>query len=399
MAKLKRKKGLKDVTGDGKFTYADVLRMRGVKPKKSMGKGGNVEYGLGGAIMAGINAIKNKEGLVGGIKNVAKAYATPGSGIAQGAKLAGGMLANSNNPALAGVGKVAGMVSNFMPGGGGAKGALGNLAQAGNLAGKLPGGLAGLAGQFGQNAGGSGMAGVMPALQGLFSQKQGGMVPVKLKYASGGMAVPEGEGEDPPVADFLLNRKPELSNVADYVNDLNELQGARSDRSSAFGTSSTDVYMPVGNLPMIEPFSEKEPDPVETPDPVEELRPVRIQKRYPSLEQSFDRDIIPPRGGEQREEPEDEFDMQFVFDQTPLPKGEKDVRYSKYQKTMGVKDPKTGVYYYVDSARGFSGPRGKKSLSISSLPEAQRARALKAIEEQEMRFAGESDFYRRQRGM
>ena len=241
MAKLKKKKGLKDVTGDGKFTYADVLKMRGVKPKKSMsvggrlnpmrpfyvgnpantnkdvrltddyldriddvygpytgayrridpqsrlfrsidivanpdkekamadreimahgGKvkllrdGGTVEYGLGGAIMAGINAIKNKEGLVGGIKNVAKAYATPGSGFAQGAKLAGGMLANANNPALAGIGKVAGMASNFMPGGGG-------------------------------------VAGMMPALQGLFSQKQGGMVPVKLKYASGGLAIPEGE--------------------------------------------------------------------------------------------------------------------------------------------------------------------------------------------------------------
>ena len=398
MAKLKRKKGLKDVTGDGKFTYADVLKMRGVKPKKSMGKGGTVEYGLGGAIMAGINAIKNKEGLVGGIKNVAKAYATPGSGIAQGAKLAGGMLANAKNPLLAGIGKAAGMASNFMPGGGGARGALGNLAQAGNLAGRLPGGLAGLAGQFGQNAGGSGMAGVMPALQGLFSQKHGGMVPVKLKYASEGIAVPEGQGEDedPPVADFLLNRKPEPSNVADYVNDLNELQGARSDRSSAFGTSSTDVYMPVGNLPMIEPFREKEPDPVEEP---REPRLEPIEKRYPYLEQNFDQDIIPPRGGGQIEEPEEEFDMQFVFDQTPLPKGEKDVRYNRYQKTMGVKDPKTGVYYYVDSARGFSGPRGKKSLSISSLPKAQRARALKAIEEQEMRFAGESDFYRRQRGM
>lgn len=198
MAKLKRKKGLKDVTGDGKFTYADVLKMRGVKPKKSMGKGGTVEYGLGGAIMAGINAIKNKEGLVGGIKNVAKAYATPGSGIAQGAKLAGGMLSNSNNPLLAGIGKAAGIASNFMPGGGGPKGALGNIAQAGNLAGKLPGGLAGLAGQFGQNAGGSGMAGVMPALQGLFSQEHGGVVGHRLKYAEEGMSVPQGPGEKKP---------------------------------------------------------------------------------------------------------------------------------------------------------------------------------------------------------
>ena len=40
MAKLKKK--MKDVTGDGKFTFADVLKMRGVKPKKSMGNGGGV---------------------------------------------------------------------------------------------------------------------------------------------------------------------------------------------------------------------------------------------------------------------------------------------------------------------------------------------------------------------
>jgi len=304
MAKLKRKKKLKDVTGDGKFTFADVLKMRGVKPKKSMGhgggvyvprprmapmemrridvagnpasarrfqkdfqdqvfdmfdaadmglrskptradidaidripnrskemalvdreyvggfkeqpfierkedilrerdlrglmdpmrldlpedmapmrsrkpgeimgyggkvklmkKGGEVEYGLGGAVLAGINAIKNKEGLIGGIKNVAKAYATPGSGFAQGAKLAGGMLANSNNPALAGIGKVAGMAGNFMPGGAG---------------------VAGLAGNVMQNmGGGSGIASVMQPLQGLFKQRYGGYVSPKHRLLRG----------------------------------------------------------------------------------------------------------------------------------------------------------------------------------------------------------------------
>ena len=35
-------KTMKDVTGDGKFTYADVLKMRGVKLKKSMDDGGYV---------------------------------------------------------------------------------------------------------------------------------------------------------------------------------------------------------------------------------------------------------------------------------------------------------------------------------------------------------------------
>ena len=270
MAKLKRKKGLKDVTGDGKFTYADVLRMRGVKPKKSMGiggisdpakeaqseeskyyerlrrldpkgefrpdrldlamaqrfrmpdtgrdasndpidrgepgqmkmtigtileqlqdpssdfyqysdkvqteqairsrypkdpkdrtakdqaelekelseagiafgyggkvkmlKGGKVEYGLGGAVMGGINALMAGKGLAGAAGAAAKGFATPGSGFAQGAQLAGNLAQKSNNPMLQNIGKMSGMASNFLPGGNplGAIGALGNLFQQGN---------------------------------------------------------------------------------------------------------------------------------------------------------------------------------------------------------------------------------------------------------------------------
>ena len=49
-------KKMKDVTGDGKFTYADVLRMRGVKLKKQ-GDGGRVEYGVGGAVLGVTNAL------------------------------------------------------------------------------------------------------------------------------------------------------------------------------------------------------------------------------------------------------------------------------------------------------------------------------------------------------
>ena len=155
-----------------RITYIDndkgkelKVKSQGYGGKVKMLKGGKVEYGLGGAVLAGINAIKNKEGLMGGIKNVAKAYATPGSGIAQGAKLAGGMLANSNNPALAGIGKVAGMASNFMPGGAG---------------------VAGLAGNVMQNmGGGSGIASVMQPLQGLFQQKHGGYVSSKHRLLRG----------------------------------------------------------------------------------------------------------------------------------------------------------------------------------------------------------------------
>ena len=268
MAKLKKKKGLKDVTGDGKFTYADVLRMRGVKPKKSMGvggisdpkkevqseeskyyerlrrldpkgefrpdrldlamaqrfrmpntgrdasndpidrgepgqmamsigtileqlqdpssdfyqyadkvqteqairskypkdpkdrtakdqaelerelseagiafgyggkvklksqdKGGVVEYGLGGAVMGGINALMAGKGLAGAAGAAARGMATPGSGFAQGAQLAGNLAKKSNNPMLQNIGKMAGMASNFLPGGNpmGALGAIGGL--------------------------------------------------------------------------------------------------------------------------------------------------------------------------------------------------------------------------------------------------------------------------------
>ena len=126
--------------------------------KRKQGKD-TVDYGLGGAILAGVNAFRNKQGLVGGLKSVAKAYATPGSGIAQGAKLAGGLLAKSQNPALGNIGRAASLASNFMPGGGGVAGLAGNAMQ--NL------------------GGGSGIASVMQPLQGLFQQDEGGVVPAE----------------------------------------------------------------------------------------------------------------------------------------------------------------------------------------------------------------------------
>lgn len=156
-----------------RITYIDNDKGKELKVKsqgyggkvKLMKKGGEVEYGLGGAVLAGINAIKNKEGLIGGIKNVARAYATPGSGFAQGAKLAGGLLAGSNNPALGNIGKAASLASNFMPGGAG---------------------VAGLAGNVMQNmGGGSGIASVMQPLQGLFKQRYGGYVSPKHRLLRG----------------------------------------------------------------------------------------------------------------------------------------------------------------------------------------------------------------------
>ena len=95
--------------------------------KGPMGDGGKVEYGIGGAILGGINALRSGQGLGGAALAAGKGFVTPGSGIAQGAKLAGGLLAGSQNPALAKFGQIAQVGSSFLPGGGGAMGALGAL--------------------------------------------------------------------------------------------------------------------------------------------------------------------------------------------------------------------------------------------------------------------------------
>ena len=77
--------------------------------------------------MGGINALMAGKGLGGAALAAGKGFATPGSGFAQGAKLAGNLAQKSNNPLLQNVGKMAGMASNFLPGGN-PMGALGNFA-------------------------------------------------------------------------------------------------------------------------------------------------------------------------------------------------------------------------------------------------------------------------------
>ena len=84
---------------------------------KSQGKGGVVEYGIGGAVMGGINALMAGKGLAGAAGAAAKGMATPGSGIGAAAQLAGNLAQKSNNPMLQNIGKMAGMASNFLPGG------------------------------------------------------------------------------------------------------------------------------------------------------------------------------------------------------------------------------------------------------------------------------------------
>ena len=266
MKKGGKSKRFPDLNKDGKITMADILQGRGVKRqayggKVEMGMGGKTEYGIGGAIMAGVNAIKNKEGLRG-IGNVVKAYATPGSGVAQGAKLAGGLLAGSKNPGLAGLGKVAGLASNFLPGSGGPKGGLGAL---GSLAGGA-GATGGAAGLLGSLAGGGGPMAALGALPGLFGGQSA-------EYGMKVKKMEEGGESDPPKADFLLRGD---------VDDMNELQQSRSDRGSAFGTASTDVFMNTGNIPsMPEGSMMREMEDMEDMQPPEDMQ--EIESRGPRL--------------------------------------------------------------------------------------------------------------------
>ena len=386
MKKGGKSKRFPDLNKDGKITMADILQGRGVKRqayggKVEMGMGGKTEYGIGGAILGGLNALKAGKGLGGAAMAAGKGFITPGSGIAQGAKMAGGLLAGSKNPALAKLGGLAGAASSFLPGGGGPMAALG----------ALPGLFGGQSAEYGMKVKKMEHGGISPfgaASRGAAAGNAdrgattNDLLAMLTGASSRGAAAGADRNSDSPRADFLLR--------GDSVDDMNDLQQSRSDRNSAFGTASTDVFMNTGNIPSM-------PDREEAEDmrPPEDMQ--EIESRGPRLlRKDMDQGLMV---GDQAPQQDQEFDMEFVFDQTPLPKGERDVRYQRYQKTMGVKDPKTGKYYFLDSARGFKGPKGPRNLSISSLPEDQRARVMKAIEDQEMKFAGESDFYRRQRGL
>ena len=116
-----------------RITYIDndkgkelKVKPQGYGGRVKMMKGGKVEYGLGGAVMGGLNALMQGKGLAGAAGAEARGFVTPGSGIAQGAQLAGNLAQKSNNPMLQNIGKMAGMASNFLPGGN-PMGALGNL--------------------------------------------------------------------------------------------------------------------------------------------------------------------------------------------------------------------------------------------------------------------------------
>ena len=100
------------------FVLPDELRGMAYGGKvKLMKKGGTVDYGLGGMVFKGINALAQGKGIGAAVKAGAQGLVTPGSGISGAAGLAGTLAQKSNNPMLQNIGKVAGMASNFLPGG------------------------------------------------------------------------------------------------------------------------------------------------------------------------------------------------------------------------------------------------------------------------------------------
>jgi len=118
-AKVRRKYGM----GYG----GKVKMMKGGKVEYGMG-GKTMEYGLGGMVFKGLNELAQGKGIGAAAKAAAQGFVTPGSGISGAAGLAGTLAQKSNNPMLQNIGKMAGVASNFLPGGN-PMGAIGQLMQ------------------------------------------------------------------------------------------------------------------------------------------------------------------------------------------------------------------------------------------------------------------------------
>jgi hypothetical protein len=248
--------------------------------RKNYGYGGKVNYGLGGALLkVGSNLAQGKKLGSGLFEGVTKAAITPGSAISAGAELGGTLLQKSDNPLAQKLGKGLDVASNLAPGGGGIKGAIGDVA--GMAVG--PGGFGGVFGQAAGNLLGQSVGGSIP-----FSPESAGapyrMRGVGLVKAQAGMNVGD------PTKDLMaaLTRategssdEPRERDAMDF-SDLNELQQSRSDRESAFGTASTDVFMPTDAVEAMLRGREETPEelPEETPRP-EDMQ--EIGRRGPRL--------------------------------------------------------------------------------------------------------------------
>ena len=220
MKKGGKSKRFPDLNKDGKITMADILQGRGVKRqayggKVEMGMGGKPQYRMGGKVEYGMGGKNNY--FLGGL-------------VAPALGMASGLLQKSKNPILQKLGQGAGLVSNVM-----------------NPLSMLKGG--------GANP--------LSALSGLFGGQSA-------EYGMKVKKMEEGGESDPPKADFLLRGD---------VDDMNDLQQSRSDRGSAFGTASTDVFMNTGNIPsMPEGSMMREMEDMQPPEDMQE-----VESRGPRL--------------------------------------------------------------------------------------------------------------------
>lgn len=297
--------------------------------RRSMRVGGRVDYGLGGALLKlGSNLAAGKGFGSGALKGVGKAAVTPGSGIGAGASLAGNLLQKSKNPLLQGIGKAAGVASNFMPGGGGVGGAIGALAGGGaggqgggggflqNAAGMLGGGQGGgggflqnLAGNAGQGGGG----GLLNMAQGFLGAEQGVMVPrrmqgvklMKRPMAAGGMVYGDGgmiyadngvvtpkkkEGADvEPLPLFVGN--PESVNESRGALRLDDFGGFTT---AVDATAAPMVIMPPDLGPPIE-VKEKEEEEEEKKDPIKGCMDPSAENYNPAATEDDGSCTYPPK--------------------------------------------------------------------------------------------------------
>jgi hypothetical protein len=96
------------------------------RPYKSKYSAQNKSYGIGGAVMSGVNSIMNKQKLLPSLLNAGKAFIdpTPMSTVTQGLKLGSTIAGKSKNPAIQKLGQVADLAGNVagVVGGGGAGG-------------------------------------------------------------------------------------------------------------------------------------------------------------------------------------------------------------------------------------------------------------------------------------